>query len=93
MGQRPLDPDREPARSPGVLPQVDDVEARRPSAYAESRSSAVPSVEALSTTTIAVGAWVWRAHGGQRLLEEVAPVPGHHDGDDVRRWSDTPGHA
>ena len=55
---------------------------RSRSACSRVSSSSVPSVDALSTTTIAAGAVGLRPQRGEGLLEELPAVPRHDDGDD-----------
>jgi hypothetical protein len=81
--QRTLDADREAARAAGVLAEADDVQ---------------PEVVGVRRREQLGGAVVrgvvdhddrrrrvrLPAHRRERLLEELAPVPRHHDGDDTR---------
>ena len=76
-------PARCPAANPPAPPvfarQVHDVAGRRSSRRAARRCR---RCEALSTTTISRRRVGLRAQRGEGLHEQVAPVPGHDDGDD-----------
>ena len=79
--ERRCDPGVEPAGAAGVLGRAEDRQRSSWSADAAS-ASAVPSVEALSTTTTSSGRPARRRASATRPGDQVTTVPGDDDGDD-----------